>query len=159
MKTWICALGVSLGLVQPLAAQDSAAPLWSVNCSNQVNGTELICEMTQSIVLTESNQRLTSIAFVKSAGKDETETVLTLPFGLLFSEGLTVTVDGAEVARLEFLTCEAQGCFARSPVSQDWMNAMRAGDQLKIDGKNRVGDPISFGFDLAGFNTASDLLP
>ncbi len=158
MRTWICALGVSLGSVLPLAAQD-AAPPWSVNCSNQVNGTELICEMNQSIVLTESNQRLTSIAFVKSAGKDETETVLTLPFGLLFSEGLTVIVDDTEVARLEFLTCEAQGCFARSPVSQEWMSAMRAGNELRIEGKNRVGDPISFGFDLAGFSKVSGLLP
>jgi invasion protein IalB len=159
MKTWICALGATLGLAFPLAAQENNAPLWSVNCSNLVNGTELICEMTQSIVLTENNQRLTSIAFVKPAGKDETETVLTLPFGLLFSEGLTAKVDGAEVARLDFLTCEAQGCFARSPVSSDWMSAMRAGDQLTIEGKNRVGDPISFGFDLAGFSKVSDLLP
>ncbi|WP_420587301.1 invasion associated locus B family protein [Ruegeria sp.] len=159
MKTWIGALGMSLALAQPLAAQDSTAPLWSVNCSNQVNGAELICEMTQAIVLTESNQRLTAIAFVKAAGKDETETVLTLPFGLLFSEGLTATVDGTEVAKLEFLTCEAQGCFARSPVSQDWMSAMRAGNQLQIEAVNRVGDPISFGFDLTGFSKVSDLLP
>lgn len=159
MKTWICALGASLALVQPAAAQENSAPLWSVNCSNLVNGSELVCEMTQSIVLTENNQRLTAIAFVKSAGKDETETVLTLPFGLLFSEGLVASVDGTEVARLEFLTCEAQGCFARSPVSEEWMSAMRAGDQLKIEGKNRVGDPISFGFNLAGFSKVSDLLP
>ncbi|WP_170352065.1 MULTISPECIES: invasion associated locus B family protein [Ruegeria] len=159
MKTWISALGVTLGLATPLAAQEGAAPPWSVNCSNRAVGSELICEMTQSIVLTENNQRLTSIAFIKAAGKDETETVLTLPFGLLFSEGLVAKVDDAEVARLEFLTCEAQGCFARSPVSQEWMSAMRAGNQLQIDAKNRVGEPISFGFDLTGFSKVSDLLP
>ncbi|KIC42142.1 hypothetical protein RA27_01690 [Ruegeria sp. ANG-R] len=148
-----------MGFVNPLAAQEGDAPLWSVNCSNLVNGTELICEMTQSIVLAENNQRLTSIAFVKPAGKDETEAVLTLPFGLLFSEGLVAKVDDAEVAQLEFLTCEAQGCFARSSVSQDWMSAMRAGNQLTIEGKNTIGAPISFAFDLGGFSKISDILP
>ena len=159
MKTWIIALGVSMGLAHPLVAQEGTAPPWSVNCSNLGNGTELICEMTQSIVLTENNQRLTSVSFVKAAGKDETEAVLTLPFGLLFSEGLVAKVDDAEVARLEFLTCEAQGCFARSPVSQEWLSAMRDGSQLKIEGTNTVGEPISFGFDLVGFSQISDILP
>ncbi|NOD68834.1 MULTISPECIES: invasion associated locus B family protein [unclassified Ruegeria] len=159
MKTWICAFGFSLGLAFPLAAQENEAPLWSVNCSNLVSDGELVCEMTQSIVLTENNQRLTSIAFVKSAGKDEVEAVLSLPFGLLFAEGLVASVDGSEVAQPAFLTCEAQGCFARSPVSSDWMSAMRAGDQLTIAGVNRVGEPISFTYDLAGFSAISDLLP
>ncbi|WP_170560599.1 invasion associated locus B family protein [Ruegeria atlantica] len=159
MKVWLGALGVSMGLAQSLAAQEDAPPPWSVNCGNPGNGTELVCEMTQSIVLTENNQRLTSIAFVKPSGKDETETVLTLPFGLLFSEGVIAKVDNVEVARLEFLTCEAQGCFARSPVSSEWMNAMRAGDQLTIESKNTARDPISFGFDLTGFSAVSDILP
>ncbi|MES0826961.1 invasion associated locus B family protein [Ruegeria sp. SCP11] len=159
MKKWVCALGISLGLVQPLAAQDGTAPLWSVNCSNMVNGTELVCEMTQSIVLSENNQRLASVAFVKTAGKDETEAVLTLPFGLLFSEGLVAKVDDAQVAELEFLTCEAQGCFARSPVSADWISKMRAGAQLRVEAQNALGEPITFGFDLTGFSQASDLLP
>ncbi len=159
MKTWIYALVASFGLTTQLGAQENEAPLWSVNCSNQVNGTELICEMTQTIILTENNQRLASIAFVKPAGRDEIEAVLTLPFGLLFSEGLIAKVDDAEIARLDFLTCEAQGCFARSPVSQDWMSRMRAGNQLNIESVNRVGDPISFGFDLAGFSRISDMLP
>ncbi|CUK17791.1 Invasion protein B, involved in pathogenesis [Ruegeria denitrificans] len=159
MNTWIGALGVTLGLALPLSAQEGAAPPWSVNCSNLVNGSELICEMTQSIVLTENNQRLTSIAFIKAAGNDEIETVLTLPFGLLFSEGLVAKVDDTEVARLEFLTCEAQGCFARSPVSPEWISAMRAGKQLQIDATNRIGEPISFGFDLTGFSKVSGLLP
>ncbi|NOD77716.1 MULTISPECIES: invasion associated locus B family protein [unclassified Ruegeria] len=159
MKTWICVLGVSMGLALPLAAQETEAPLWSVNCSNLVSGGELVCEMTQSIVLAENNQRLTSIAFVKPAGKDEVEAVLTLPFGLLFSEGLVASVDGTEVAQPAFLTCEAQGCFARSTVSSDWMSAMRAGDQLTIAGVNRIGEPITFTYDLAGFSKVSDLLP
>ncbi|WP_160175179.1 invasion associated locus B family protein [Ruegeria halocynthiae] len=159
MKTWVCALGVSLGMVQPLAAQQSEAPPWSVNCSNLVTGGELVCEMTQSIVLSESNQRLASVAFVKTAGKDEAEAVLTLPFGLLFSEGLVAKVDDTEVANLEFLTCEAQGCFARSAVTSEWMSAMRAGNQLKIEAQNSAREPISFGFDLTGFSQTSDLLP
>ncbi|CUH45356.1 invasion associated locus B family protein [Ruegeria atlantica] len=159
MKIWLGALGVSLGLAHPLAAQENNPLPWSVNCGNPDNGTELVCEMTQSIILTESNQRLTSISFVKTARKGETETVLTLPFGLLLSEGLIAKVDDAKVAALDFLTCESQGCFARSSVSIEWMSAMRAGNQLTIQGKNSTGDPISFGFDLTGFSKIFDVLP
>ncbi|WP_377194542.1 invasion associated locus B family protein [Ruegeria meonggei] len=159
MRIWVCALAASLGLAQPLAAQENETPPWSITCGNLVKGTELICEMTQSIVLSESNQRLASIAFVKAAGQDETEVVLTLPFGLLFSDGLTAKVDSVDVAKLEFLTCEAQGCFARSPVSSDWVGSMRAGKQLTIEAKNRNGEPVSLGFDLTGFSQVSDLLP
>ena len=159
MKTWVYAMGMAFGLAQPLAAQDSTAPLWSVNCSNLASGTELICEMTQSIVLSENNQRLASAVFVKTAGQSGTEAVLTLPFGLKFSDGLVAKVDDAEVAKLEFLTCEAQGCFARSSVSADWMSAMRAGAQLRIEAQNAQGEPITFGFDLTGFSQASDLMP
>lgn len=159
MKIWLGALGISLGLTHPLAAQEKGTLPWSVNCGNPGNGTELVCEMSQSIVLTENNQRLTSVAFVKPARKDETEAVLTLPFGLLFSEGVIAKVDDVEVARLEFLTCEAQGCFARSAVSTEWMSAMRAGKQFTIESKNTARDPISFGFDLTGFSKVSDILP
>ncbi|WP_302477707.1 invasion associated locus B family protein [Ruegeria arenilitoris] len=159
MKNWLGALGVSFGLAQPLAAQDGAGPLWSVTCSNLVSVNELVCEMTQSIVLSENNQRLASIAFVKTSGKDETEAVLTLPFGLSFPEGLVAKVDDAQVAELEFLTCEAQGCLARSPVSSEWASTMRAGAQLRIEAQNSLGEPITFGFDLTGFSQVSDLLP
>lgn len=160
MKTWIGALGLALGLAQTVAAQESETPPpWQVACSSQTGGTALICEMTQTIVLTENNQRLTSIAFLKSSGEDTVEVVLTLPFGLLFSEGIVARVDETAVARLEFLTCEAQGCFARSDVSTEWLAAMRAGNQLTIETTNRIGEPITFGFDLVGFSQVSDLMP
>ncbi|WP_255733407.1 invasion associated locus B family protein [Ruegeria sp. Ofav3-42] len=159
MRIWKCAAALSFGLIQPVLAQENATPPWSINCSNLGTGTELVCEMTQSIVLSENNQRLASIAFVKSAGNDETEAVLTLPFGLLFSDGLTAKVDTSEVAKLEFLTCEAQGCFARSAVSSEWIASMRAGKQLTIEARNTNEEPITFGFDLTGFTQVSDLLP
>ncbi|MFY2825583.1 hypothetical protein [Ruegeria sp. MALMAid1280] len=38
MKTWIWALRAKLGLSLSLAAQQSDAPLWSVNCSNLARG-------------------------------------------------------------------------------------------------------------------------
>ncbi|CAD0187042.1 Invasion protein B, involved in pathogenesis [Ruegeria sp. THAF57] len=158
MKIWVSATVMTLGLVHAATAQETAPP-WSINCSNLVSGTELICEMTQSIVLSENNQRLASVAMVKPAGGEDTEIVLTLPFGLLFNEGLVAKVDTAEVAKLEFLTCEAQGCFVRSDVSSDWLASMRAGKQFTVEAKNTAMEPISFGFDLSGFSQVFDLLP
>lgn len=36
---------------------------------------------------------------------------------------------------------------------------MRAGNQLIIEGKNTVGDPTIFAFNLEGFSKKFDILP
>ncbi|SLN65937.1 Invasion associated locus B (IalB) protein [Roseovarius albus] len=159
MKQWAYIAAATLSLAQPVNAQEETRAPWLVNCNNQVDTAVLICEMSQSIVLADSNQRLATAAFVKTGGSDEVEARFTLPFGLKLVSGLTASVDKNDVATLEFLTCEAQGCFVVSPVSSDWLSAMRGGAELTLTGENQSDDPISFGFDLSGFSKVSDLMP
>ena len=159
MKQWAYITGAVFSMALPANAQDDNRAPWLVNCNNQADTSVLMCEMSQSIVLAESNQRLATAAFVKANGSGDIEGRFTLPFGLYLSGGMTALVDKEEVAKLEFSTCEAQGCFAIAPVPTEWFDAMKAGAELTLTGENQSREPISFGFDLTGFSQVSDLLP
>ncbi|WP_120499162.1 invasion associated locus B family protein [Roseovarius sp. EL26] len=159
MKYWGFIAGAVLSMAQPVTAQEETRAPWLVNCNNQADTSVLLCEMSQSIVLAESNQRLATAAFVKAKGTDEIEGRFTLPFGLYLPGGLTASVDKQEIAKFDFLTCEAQGCYAITAVSADWFAAMKSGAEMTLSGNNQNNEPISFGFDLTGFSQVSDLLP
>ena len=142
-------------------AQDSAAtqPPWLIGCSNQINSFELVCEMSQSIVLAEGNQRLATAGFVKTAEADVITGSFTLPVGLFLPAGLSVSVDSATLGSIGFESCDAQGCYANTDVSEDWVSAMKAGSTLTLDIQRLDQEVLSLGFDLAGFGDVLAVMP
>ena len=143
----------------PAAPPASEAPLWLISCSNQADPSVLTCEFSQSIVLTQGNQRVATASFVKDAGQPEVTGVFTLPVGVHLPAGLTLSVDDAEMAQVPFLYCDAQSCRAEAEVEENWMDALRSGRELTLGVERADRRPVSFAFQLEGFSETEALLP
>lgn len=135
------------------------APLWLISCSNAMNPQNLTCEFSQSIVLAQDNRRVATVSFARDVGQAEYTGVFTLPVGLFLPAGVTVSVDGQEVARADFETCTIQGCQTTAPVDPAWLDAMRAGEEMSLAVESLDRNPISFAFQLRDFTETEALLP
>lgn len=150
-------LAIAFCLTAGMAAAQT--PLWLASCSNQADASVLTCELAQSIVLTEDNQRVATAAFLKSAGSAEVTAIFTLPLGLFLPAGVAVAVDDASLGTLEFRSCDAQGCYATAPAPEDWQAAMQSGTKMTLTIERPDQQAVTFTFPLQGFSTSFDLLP
>jgi invasion protein IalB len=135
------------------------APLWLVSCNNQNDPERLMCEVAQSIVLSEGNRRIATAAFVKPAGADEMTAVFTLPVGLYLPAGLQLSVDETELGELSFQSCDGQGCYATAPAAESWPQAMSEGTNLTVTIESQDRQTIDFTFPLEGFAQSLGVMP
>lgn len=145
----------------PAAAPQDEAPLWLISCSNQMNPDELLCEFSQSIILTQGGQsnRLAAAAFTRVAGQSATNALFSLPFEVSLADPVRVSVDGETAGTLAWQTCDGGGCHASGPVDEGWLQAMRIGRQMEAIVKARDGRDLSFDFQLKDFSRTEKLLP
>lgn len=161
--------GGTVALAQDAAApaneqqQDAApaGPLWLMSCSNQTQPEQLLCEFSQSIVLTRGNQsqRVATASFNRVAGQSETNAVFTLPYGVSLPDPVKILVDDEEVGSLTWQSCDTGGCYADAQVDGAWLQAMRDGQELIAALKDRDGRDLSFTFRLVGFTKTEGMLP
>lgn len=147
------------GDTSDVEAPEASAPPWLMTCSNQQDPAVLLCEVSQSILLTQANQRVATVSFARAAGQTETQAVFLLPVGVLLPAGITLSVDGTEVGRMDYDSCDAQGCLARADVEDTWLQAMRDGGQLTLGLTTRDGQAIGLNFQLDGFADVERLFP
>lgn len=138
-----------------------AAPLWLTSCSNQLQSEQLLCEVSQSIVLRQGNQsqRVATASINRVAGKSETNAAFTLPYGVSLQEPVKVLIDDKQVGALTWQSCDAGGCYADAKVDAAWLKALRNGKTMTAAFKARDGRDLTFAFQLAGISKAEALLP
>lgn len=158
------ALGLALLTGSRALAQDEVAaptdgPLWLVSCSSQANPDQLSCDVSQSLVVPQGNQRLATASFGRIAGQDQNRAYLTVPYGVALAEAVAVAVDDVAQASLPYDSCDAQGCHASGAVDEGWMAAMRQGERLTLTVRDLDGRDVALTFRLQGFARAQDLMP
>jgi len=143
------------------SANAQPRPLWLLSCSNEQKAEELLCEFSQSLVMTQGNQgqRLATASFNRVAGKPETSAAFTLPYGVSLPDTVRVLVDTVEVGTLTWRSCDLGGCYADGPAAGAWLEAMRKGKELVTALKTRDGRDLAFTFNLEGFTKAEQMLP
>ena len=149
------------GVAQEVPAPP-APPMWLISCSNQANFDELLCEFSQSIVLTNQagqSQRVATASFTRVMGASGMNAVFSLPYEVSLQDAVRLSVDETELGTLAWQSCDAGGCYATGPVADTWLEAMRAGNQLAAMLTARDGREITFTFALDGFTRAADMLP
>src|SRR5690606_18032678 len=134
---------------------------YSASGSNQAQPDQLQCEFSQSLVLSQGNQRqrIATASFNRVARKPETNAVFILPHGVSLPNPVKVLVDDKEVGMLTWQTCDANGCYASALVDKVWLQAMRAGKKLTAALKARDGSDLAFSFELNGFAKTEAMLP
>ena len=149
---------------QPVAGETASAPagpLWLMSCSNQANVRELLCEFSQSLVVTqgEQSQRVATAAFTRKAGSTKLNAAFVFPYGVSLPKGVKVSVNGAEISTLTWQSCDLGGCYATGEVGQPWIDAMRRGSEMSTTLSNIAGRELNFKFQLSGFSETLNMLP
>lgn len=150
------ALGATMASALPVLAQQQGAN-WVVSCSNVANPGVLACGASQSVVLSDTGARLVTVEVVKTG--NQVILTLVLPLGLLLSQGAGLSVDGALLDTLPIRTCEAQGCFSQTALSEDTLNSLRTGDSLVVTVSNTEGNTLDFTLPLDGFAGSYAIMP
>ena len=137
---------------QPSAG--SVATGWTVNCATPQAAGKLLCEVSNTVVITPANQRFVSIAVRHELTGTGKLIVLTLPHGVLFTSGMIAQVDAKEIGRFEALTSDQQGAYAKMAMTPEATAALEKGETLTIifDGAN--GQKFTIGMALSGFAAA-----
>lgn len=167
------ALALCIAATSPVAAQDetpvdpgAAGPdtvvesygNWQVRCGPPaaptdaaITGAEdqaengarsLVCEAMQELFQSETGQRLVAVAFSRAG--DGAGMTIVAPFGLLLSEGITLTDNGTALALIGFRTCLPTGCIARADLDADTIANVIAAPDLTLSMRAAPGgEPVT----------------
>ncbi|MEM6943905.1 MAG: invasion associated locus B family protein [Pseudomonadota bacterium] len=76
------------------------------------------------------------------------------PLGVFLPAGVRVQVDGNEVRSAPFEQCQQGGCVVRQPMSQDFLDEMRAGSTAKVTLIAVPQTEVAVSISLTGFTRA-----
>lgn len=128
---------------------------WSVQCFPADASGKRHCEAVQIVAQEGSNQPLMRVAVGKAPNNGPAILQFIVPLGAQLQRGFAFSVDGGAPRQLQATTCLPIGCIVEMQLDQNWLGAMRRGNQGKVtvvDLRNQqVGIPIS----LTGFTAAS----
>ncbi|MEM6678529.1 MAG: invasion associated locus B family protein [Pseudomonadota bacterium] len=148
------------GLPGPAAAQQEVVRdtygAWNVRCAE---GTET-CVMQQVGKGAEGNDvlemRIRKIEGVNAPDGEAIPAAIQIlaPLGVLLPAGVRVQVDGNEVRSAPFEVCAAGGCVVRQPMSEAFLNEMKAGSTAKVTLIAAPQNEVVISISLSGFTRA-----
>jgi invasion protein IalB len=167
-RVMVVACLAAMGALLPAAAQEAAAPKadaqpvsqpqqqpWATQCSAASRKAPLNCTMEQQVVVRETGRPIARISIQVGAAEPRKPAVLLhVPLSLSIGAGITMQIDEAEPLKFDVQTCDANGCYAGSPMTDEMIAALKRGKTLKVGFQGVNREPVSIPFSLVGF-TAS----
>jgi invasion protein IalB len=158
----------AMGAMLPATAQEAAAPKadaqsvsqppqqpWATQCSAAARKAPLNCTMEQNVIVRETGRPIARISIqVGAAEPRKPALILHVPLSLSIGAGITMQIDEAEPLKFDVQTCDANGCYAGSPMTDEMIASLKRGQTLKVGFQGVNREPVSIPFSLAGF-TAS----
>ena len=108
----------------------------------------------QRAVVTETGRLLSQVTVRVPADTRKPVMMIQAPLGPFLPGGITLDVDGANSFKLDYQTCDANGCYAGSPVSEDLLQALFRGQKLNITIQALNKQPVKIPMELTGFTAA-----
>jgi invasion protein IalB len=159
---------IAMGALQPATAQEAVAPKadaqaasqpaqqpWATQCSAASRKAPLNCTMEQQVIVRETGRPIARISIqVGGADPRKPAVLLHVPLSLSIGAGITMQIDEAEPLKFDVQTCDANGCYAGSPLTDEMIASLKRGETLKVGFQGVNREPVNIPFSLAGF-TAS----
>jgi len=138
---------------------EPSQPEWTKVCGkDQGNGAE-ICYTTRDFV-SDQGQPVLAVAVYDVKGAQAQKIVrFLMPLGLLLSPGIRFAVDQGAAISGKYAICFPNGCFAESPVKDDFIAAAKKGNLFNVSVQNAQGREVTFAVPAAGFGKAFDGAP
>ena len=113
--------------------------------------------MSQSVFRSQSRQRILSASiFQNEQGIHSMR--LALPHGLDLTKGVSLAIDNGVPTQHTINTADANGSYARIPLNNDMIDAMKAGNSAVMGVSSIKGDNINIELSLSGFSSSFALL-
>lgn len=128
---------------------------WIKICEQEQEEGPEICLVTQE-VRTEEGEFLSSISLRQTEGEEGRVLLVAVPPGTMLQPGLRIQVDEGEQISGEYVICLPNACYAETEVDEDFVNQMKAGQDLVVSVINNQGQPVGIGLTLMGFTAAEE---
>lgn len=135
---------------------EPSQPDWTKVCGKDQNTNTEICYTTRDFV-SDQGQPVLALAVYDVKGQQPQKVVrFVMPLGLLLQPGLRFAVDQGQATPGRYVMCLPNGCFAEAQVKDDFIAAIKKGNNLNVSVQNQMGREITFAVPAAGFGKAFD---
>lgn len=141
-------------------AQEAAPPAatlgqpWAVRCVSAARAAPVDCIVEQRLALGGAGQAFVTVAVSVPAEPRSPTLVVTMPLGLYLPAGLRLRVDDGEAQRLDFQTCDSNGCHVAAPIAPMLLDALRSGKALHLTLESAAREAVTVDVPLAGLAAA-----
>jgi invasion protein IalB len=140
----------------PGAGAADSQPAWSSQCNAEGRSETLDCAVVHRLFITNTGQLIGSVTIRMPGDTKEPVMMIQTPIGLFLPAGVSIDVDEKNPQRLELQTCDGNGCYAGSPVSDDFLASMLKGQKFNIKFQDLNKQEIRLQLSLVGFAAAFD---
>jgi invasion protein IalB len=123
----------------------------------------LICQLFNQVAIRSNNAVIGAISIRRPSGAKTPIMIVQIPEGTALDDAVRVGFENGTVETLPFYTCNRSGCFARGPVGEPMLNALRAGKQplriaYELLDSSAKKQTVTVTLGLDGFATAYERL-
>jgi len=133
------------------ATEEPSPPPWSSQCTAPSRDGPLDCMVEQRAVITETGQLLILVTVRVPADTGKPVLTVRAPLSILLPADVTVDVDGQNAVKLDYQTCDNQGCYAFVPIDDGMLQAMFKGLKLNVTIQNLNKQQLTVPMSLVGF--------
>ena len=138
---------------QPGAAASPDGPGWQKFCNEHPQTKQQICVVTRQMRVA-TGQSIAAFSVREAGGKYQF--VAAVPPGMQLRPGMQVEIDGGNTQRTTFTVCIPEFCFADADLTDDYIAALKRGNELVITAVGQDGRPVDFPISLSGFTASFD---
>lgn len=131
---------------------------WLLTCTNEATDGELACTMTQTVLASETRQRVISATIFREPTSKVLRLQLGLPHGLDLPAGLGLSIDAEAPLAVPIKTADQNGSYALVDIDDGLLARMKAGQILNVAITSADGQPVTLQLSLAGFSASVDRL-
>lgn len=131
---------------------------WFKICNVDQKSKKKTCALNFNVVDTKG-ATVASARVIEQDGASQKGFTFALPPGLLIQPGMRIQIDGAKTGTAKFQICSPQACFAEARFNNDFISALKRGNEMKVIGLNQAGKQVEFPVTLSGFTAAYDGAP
>lgn len=139
---------------QPNQAKQKQTIPWSSSCSSAGRGLPLECALEQRAFVRESRQLIGMLTIRVPADTKKPVAMIQAPLGLFLPAGITVDIDGDMAQNYPLQTCNANGCYAGFPITDQLLGRMLNGGKFNIIFQYLDKKPFTLPMSLTGFTEA-----
>jgi invasion protein IalB len=162
VPTGAFAAGDTAAAPAPAAADAPPSSAWTKTCGTTTDGKTTICNTSQELWLNQDGTVRASIGIQPKADKGKYGIGGFVPLGFVIPPGVVLAVDGQAKATAQFMQCNPPlqdlppGCFISAEVGEDFLTALRKGNELALVVTNGQNQQLPIKLSLTGFAKSFD---